>query len=407
MRWTKSLMLVLAITIALSISVYALSLNDLFPKDKVPLFSPESCEPGQTIMTISNTQNAHSGLWNAGYPIKVCYSDIFGQNYVPETGKDPHSCKDGNINRLIKLSGERNAHASKSSGIDPGFNIGVCFGDLFCKTTTEDCSGDYKLVVSLSDEKNAHVSSNNSYPLNVCCINNVTGVDFEPVLSIIKPEKSNNFMAWKKFSVNQTIGFEQISFAVVDWNVRWNFGDARSRIMSNCKTENCNTTDLYHEQAHYTISAFAKERTGLNRSSPTDHTDILVYKEGINVFAIITEPSFNQTISGGSSVRFNGRDSFVAQCFVNSGSLPNGVLNYSVGDGSNILHCYNFAKPGTSGLGSNHNFWFEWTFDANTPYESKINGTWNNNYNSIVEFNRTFVEEGQHFASLRVGYEAL
>ncbi|MEK6890520.1 MAG: hypothetical protein AABX03_00100 [Nanoarchaeota archaeon] len=409
MMWTKSLVLIVGITVLLSIGVYAFSLSDIFNGNDKILLSPAvtNCDPGQTIMTISNNGNAHVGLWNAGYPLKVCYPNVFGENY---SGNNPHDCSTNSMNRVIKLSDVKNAHAATNLEADPEFNTSVCYGNILCQVSMTECSGDYKLVVSLSTAKNAHVAGNDSYPVKVCCKKNPTPEDFTPTLSIIKPEKSSNFLNWKKFAVNQTVGFEQISAASVDWTVRWSFGDGRVRIMGSCMTENCNTTESYQEQAHYTISAFAKEKVGLNRSSPTDYTDVLVYKEGINVFAIITNPQFNQTIGAGGSVYFNGRDSFVANCTKNVNTIPGNIQYYSVGQGNNILYCYNFAKPpkpGESSGDSSYKFWYEWTFDPGKPYENKINGTWNQDYNQIVEFNRTFVEEGQHFASLKVGYEAV
>jgi hypothetical protein len=53
------------------------------------LLSPTSCAENQTIMKLDNETNAGVTAWNSGESYAVCYSDIFGEDYL---GNDSHEC---------------------------------------------------------------------------------------------------------------------------------------------------------------------------------------------------------------------------------------------------------------------------------------------------------------------------
>jgi hypothetical protein len=471
MREEKSILFVILV-IVLGIAI--LYLFTLLIGRPIISLSPGSCDSSQTIMTLSSATNAHAGFWNSLYPIKICYPDIFGQNYNAEAGIDPHACKTDIPNSVILLTGDLNAHTGSSSGDY------VCYGNLDCQIKNSgNCPSGYNLVISASSQTNGHFSSGNDYPVKVCCKNaqnnnycgdgvcdvsngentntcsqdchlNTCGLgttlcsdgtckpvcdNFNcnnnqiceagegcqcgdcagvqdsceenlvcsastktcqeyspPQINITNPLNSNNPDEWKKFQITQSINFEQVTYASKDLSINWTFGDLTSQKLINCLTTgNCNTTHSYFNQAHYIITANAKEQNGNGEAN--DFTNILVYKQGINVFAIISNPEYNSQIEQGT-VYFNANKSFVAMC---NSICDAGQSCYQVGS----LYCYNFASPP-----SGYKMWFEWTFDPGMNDQMSLLGTWNENYSQVVEFNRIFISQGQHFASLRVGYDS-
>lgn len=116
------------------------------------------CSENQIIIKLSSKTDAHGEILN-NYPVNVCYNLIFGKQ-----GRGDRVC-DGS-NRVISLSGNTNAHASASqSALYP---VDVCYDDLVCSARTS-CNAVEKMVVSLSDSTNAHLSNESGYGVKICC----------------------------------------------------------------------------------------------------------------------------------------------------------------------------------------------------------------------------------------------
>ncbi|HRZ86055.1 MAG TPA: PKD domain-containing protein [Candidatus Paceibacterota bacterium] len=222
-------------------------------------------------------------------------------------------------------------------------------------------------------------------------------------IEITNPKKGNEYESWPKFKVGEIISFNQtINSTKKDVKITWNFGDESSeRIIekTNCLTgEDCNVNHAYSTPGHYIVEAKIKEIGGNQERS--DFIDILIYQVGYNPFAIISKPT-NGYIFEKSYAEFEANKSVVVKCdesCSSSSCIP-------VGINPPILQCYDLKKPGESGAES-YNFWFEWTFDKETENAEVLTGTWNENYTEVVVFGRSFLTEGGHTASLRVGYEA-
>ncbi len=130
----------------------------------------QECSDEQTILKLSQTTNSHSSLRNQNiYSQRVCYDKIFGGNYI---GANPPECT--TTNKIIGLSQTTNAHAETKE--QTVYTNNVCFGDLICHTINraenEKCNNNEKVVVSLSQETNAHVALGKStnYPIQICCL---------------------------------------------------------------------------------------------------------------------------------------------------------------------------------------------------------------------------------------------
>lgn len=128
------------------------------------------CTDANTILRLSSEDNAHGALWDYGKdanPIRICYNDLFGEDYNSGQSKI-HECS--NSNTVLKLSSGQNAHGEDPSGANYGFE--VCFGDLVCRMaqSTNPEEGEV-LVVALSDRTNAHFSVKESkdYPFKIYC----------------------------------------------------------------------------------------------------------------------------------------------------------------------------------------------------------------------------------------------
>lgn len=416
----------------------------------MPLISAvDICADDQRIMRLSSAANAHGSNYTSNYIVEICYNKIFDSPYVRAAGENPHLCKTGNSNLVLKLSDTINAHGGNASS---SYTIPVCYGNLTCRSTTGNCNTNTgeRLIVSLSDWTNAHLanSSVNGYGLKICCkpsglspppgttcdsdgqceanencaCSDCLGWEnscddgqicselitpsecslyINPSIAIIKPAVVEDPDNWPKYKVSERVLFEQISKGTRDLNVTWNFGNGSSKTFTNCLTGgNCNTSGNYTQQAHYAIIAVAMEKR-FNGNFAVNKTDILVYKEGINVFAVISRPLYNERIEAGDPVYFNANKSFVANCSLTC-LAPTGISCYEVGSAQNKLNCYNLPTPAATG----YKLWFEWTFDGGTDNQEILIGNWNQNYSTVVEFNKVFNIQGQHYASLRVGYEA-
>ncbi len=135
----------------------------------------KACENTQVILRLSSSDNAHGAEWQySAYPVEICYDEIFGFTY---SGENPHSCNSEKTNKILSLSSSYNSHAEIPNRISvvrraveetSSPYAKICYGDLTCQAKGE-CSENEKLIVSLSSETNAHLSSGNNYPVKICC----------------------------------------------------------------------------------------------------------------------------------------------------------------------------------------------------------------------------------------------
>jgi hypothetical protein len=123
-------------------------------------------DPSQIILRLSDTTNAHAEVFDGAgnYHTEICYDNIF----VGEIGGGNRTCS--GTNGVLDLSDTTNAHAENTS--ESNYNTNVCYTGLTCNARTSDCGvddTDEVLVVSLSANTNAHLASDNSYPVKICC----------------------------------------------------------------------------------------------------------------------------------------------------------------------------------------------------------------------------------------------
>jgi hypothetical protein len=135
--------------------------------DDCPVVKINCTEDSQTIMRLSENQNAHGALWNENYPISICYGNLFTDSYEPAAGEDPHVCKPDGTNTVLSLSGETNAHASNTTSAK--YATQVCYGNLNCRSTTGICNEDEKNILSLYSPTNSQISIGNNEAIKICC----------------------------------------------------------------------------------------------------------------------------------------------------------------------------------------------------------------------------------------------
>jgi len=119
------------------------------------------CSSGQIIMKLSSDKNAHGALWDdSDYGYNVCYEDIFPGAY---SGLNPHECNDpvNPTNIVMWLNSESNSHAvaPEKGGPSTEYNTPVCYGNLNCHSTQENCGAGEEIVARLYSEENSHISN--------------------------------------------------------------------------------------------------------------------------------------------------------------------------------------------------------------------------------------------------------
>jgi hypothetical protein len=117
----------------------------------------------QVIVRLSDSTNALGEVWNeiGDYPWEICYDEIFNVSGIRG------SCN--GANKVLGLSAQTNALASIPE--NPS-STDVCYGNLICVSTPENCSTlgeDYRMVVSLSENSGANLSSENDLLVKICC----------------------------------------------------------------------------------------------------------------------------------------------------------------------------------------------------------------------------------------------
>lgn len=263
-----------------------------------------SCTDNQIIMKLSDQTNAHGGIASSDrHEIKVCYNSIFNSQY---SGGSNNVCvRDSNnntINRVLILSDDDNAHAKiPELSLEEG-DAEVCFGNLVCRASNSSCVSGEKRIVSISKSSDAHISleANAEYDYNICC-SAVPG-NGSLTLSIIKPQN------WQNFTLDDNILFEvqtpSLQEMGSDIDIEYDFGDGNITKIENCLSGGkCNIYHKYSKQAHYTIIVKAVKKS--NNQIVTKHVDILVHKNGLNLFAIISQPGFGENIPPGDITPFS------------------------------------------------------------------------------------------------------
>ena len=226
--------------------------------------------------------------------------------------------------------------------------------------------------------------------------------DPKPDLVILSPAKKDNVDEFEKFKTNVAISFNQeiinANSLLRDVGVGWIFGKEDVVEIEKCLTENnCDTTKTYDKHGYKIVQATAVEMGGDFRTD-SEFTEFLVYKEGLNLFAIISTPEPFTSIVSGEPVEFNASNSFVSECFASraicqkNDNAGTKFVCYSVG----TLWCYDYPKPDEGNVYTNfgqYEFIFNWTFDKGMPNEESIEGEWKTDYDSMVEFSKIFTGE--------------
>lgn len=193
----------------------------------------------------------------------------------------------------------------------------------------------------------------------------------------------------EKFKTQTSIDFEQTATDEDDdLEITWDFGDQSSETLSNCLTQtNCDTTHSYTQSGSKTITVTAKEMTREREISAS--TRIFLYESGTNLFPIITTPTLGATYET-TIIDFDASNSFVAEC---SETICPGTVCYNVG----TLQCYDLPKTDIPAI---YNLEFNWTFSEG----NSLQGSYDTDYNRVVEFQGLFLTPGQHIANLKLRY---
>ncbi len=119
--------------------------------------------------------NAHGELWDQADPYDyVLCCDLEYQAGYERRGRDCsdhiHPVYGDSIwaNKIIGLSSATNAHAEITGKTD--YEPEVCYENLACISTEENCGPDYFMkVLSLTDSTNAHIGAYGDYDTKICC----------------------------------------------------------------------------------------------------------------------------------------------------------------------------------------------------------------------------------------------
>ncbi|MEK6859620.1 MAG: PKD domain-containing protein [Nanoarchaeota archaeon] len=224
----------------------------------------------------------------------------------------------------------------------------------------------------------------------------VKGIDNSlPKTQITKPINETNYTLLG--ALTNEISFEQISSDEDDDLIAtWDFGDGNITLLGDCLSGgNCNITHAYNSSGTKIIGLTVKETTRIQQAR--DFTRIFIYKPGMNIFAIIDEPSYKMPVTGGGQpIIIRGDSSHVANCFLDESACNSaaGVKGpcYLVRDTINPssgVWCYKHALS--------NQLSYTWIIDPGKPYE---NITITDNQPLL----RTFTESGEHDIKLKVSY---
>lgn len=243
------------------------------------------------------------------------------------------------------------------------------FSDYGYMIWTAPQGGDYFFTESNAGETVDSRTNANYGTLHVVA----NGMNNMPLARIDYPREMN-------FSVGSLISFNQSSYdSDDDLRVKWDFGDGSNAEFSNILTTGAgNTNHTYTSPGTKFIVLTAEEMTRAQKS--VDYTKIYLYREGLNIFAVIDEPSYANPVEIGF-YKINGSSSHVENC---SKSCPAGKSCYNIVS----LYCYRIADSSQ--------MTFNWSLDGDN-FESVKN-------NNVFSW---FFDSGIHVVKLKVNYSTV
>ncbi|MBR9706270.1 LamG domain-containing protein [Candidatus Pacearchaeota archaeon] len=224
-------------------------------------------------------------------------------------------------------------------------------------------SGNYYFKAHPENDKSNVIDSRDYGPYGILTVTDT--VDNEvPTAVIISPNESNKYIIKQATNKTNMIYFTQASYDEDDdLKIQWTLGESiKSQWFLNCqKGQSCNTIHVYNKSGVKYIELVAQE---MKRSqSNKDQTNILVYKEGINIFVLMKE---KKSLDDSRGVIIDTTDTHVANCTrswaniaacsaTNPQNMKSGSSCYQVTDSDNpseMIVCYNIetGNPGGSKL---------------------------------------------------------
>ncbi len=366
----------------------------------------DSCtNGGEIVVRLYQNTNSHiSDAADTNYPIKICcQSKALGQVYW--TNMLGVATNKSDLNDLVKLVVDDKNLLGKNIEYEIYKSVRFWFDSRVAQAsglgfTTwragDDGSGgleEGKYYFKARAEGGEWLSTLNNTPEWQYLEVTAPESNDPPVAIIDYPSKSLPITS-RRFKIGNNINFNQTSFDPDDdLEVTWYFGDGSTKTCIK-SLEDCDTTHSYASHGTKDVELIAKE-IGRGREA-YDSTNVFIYDRSINVFAIITEPPAGYIFSPASSlINFSAKDSYVSNC-----TTDNCSSCYAVGD----LYCYDLSK---SSIPNEYNLWFNWSFSEVGSDGGNRFGNWNNDYNNVVEFSKTFFEPKKHWANLKVGYDSL
>jgi len=269
-------------------------------------------------------------------------------------------------------------------------------GKGFALWTTTETGGFYFIGQMLNVDGSVLKQVSSKEGSNGMGILNVYGYENSvPLIKIAKPAPESNYIINKSTGSTVPISFEQISYDEDDdLDIIWDFGDNSNAILSSCTTTGiCNTTHSYTQSGTRLIRAVAQEMSRENKQSAIDNSRIFIYKEGLNIFAIIDSPNYNHIINEIGNYFIDGSSSHVANCSFESNKCRAGAQSkdcYTITDNSTLqkIYCYKFA------VSDDKRFGFKWLIE-NKVDTSHVNFRY---------FNKSFVVPKDYPINLRVNF---
>ena len=407
--------------------------------------SPHDCTGSNKVVGLSAIANAH-GETNAGtnYASKVCYGTLNCRAVNTSiTGQD---CTTNEEEEIVSLNSYTNAHFSKTASSDYPIKICCKTGALaslrFEKMNGVAIEADGSVEIGDSLKIIADVSNIDLTDKNITYIvykervfwwdkkiaqfsnkaytvwkTNETGEfyfaadttdgnlgesesvfvtdpanDASPEIRVVNPVLRSNYTINPTTSKTDDISFEQIANDEDDnLNILWNFGDSKTARFTDCMSwGNCNTTHNYSASGTKIITAEAEE--SIRGKSTINYTVIFIYKEGLNIFAIIDKPNYIGVLQEPGLYELDGRSSHIANCSFSSAACNEaagaGKTCYDVVDAvnpSSVLYCYKFLESNA--------LTFQWTIN-------NVISTHTNN----EPFPQMFKQSGEHYIKLKVSY---
>ncbi len=263
--------------------------------------------------------------------------------------------------------------------------------DTLSSTSSSDLWKSSEIASGVFFKSKIGNAENTSSTIDVTALDNS-----KPVATIITPLKDS------KVKNGTAISFNQLSSDSDDLlNITWDFGDGTiSRCNGYSKTidsTQCDRQHSYVREGVYTIKLTVQEAA--RGQSNFTSIKIYVFKQGINVVPIISQPANGVSLGNVRIVNFNASESYVANCTNRVVAQP----FFPVGN----LNCIYIQAPGLKTYSGNYNITLNWTITtAGSGGAITRYGDWAVNYNQIVEFQQLFAKGGVHTAYLDMIYNA-